>query len=241
MCRCIKVVAVVAVFITIKKKNRKLTYSLRLNNMPTYSASFGGRAGRAKGKTPKKKKSKIKCPLCGKNGHEEADCPRAQADSEAAEGVGARGGEAAKGGAGSGITHKTSRRAKGSGKDGSAAPKLALPLGFTAAGDAGALSTLSSISEAGGGGGGGEGGSGLPYLFFDAGCDVGATLDHLTTMPSTRKKSKGSTPTTLYQQSMASSASNYGGAICRQYVTCGEAKKGGGKKREESRLLHLHL
>lgn len=209
--------------------------------MPTYSASFGGRAGRAKGKTPKKKKSKIKCPLCGKNGHEEADCPRAQADSEDAEGVGARGGEAAKGGAGSGITHKTSRRAKGSGKDGSAAPKLALPLGFTAAGDAGALSTLSSISEAGGGGGGGEGGSGLPYLFFDAGCDVGATLDHLTTMPSTRKKSKGSTPTTLYQQSLASSASNYGGAICRQYVTCGEAKKGGEKKREESRLLHLHL
>lgn len=80
--------------------------------MPTYSASFGGRAGRAKGKTPKKKKSKIKCPLCGKNGHEEADCPRAQADSEDAEGVGARGGEAAKGGAGSGITHKTNYTSK---------------------------------------------------------------------------------------------------------------------------------
>ena len=169
--------------------------------MPTYSASFGGRAGR-EGKTPKKKKSKIKCPLCRKNGHEEADCPRAAA------GAGEKAGDEAeeqRAKPSQGISHKTSRRAKGSG-GGGAAPKLALPAGFAAAGNAAAMP---SIEEGGG--------DDAAYLFFDAGCDVGATLDHLGSVTG-GKKSKGDPPSVLYQQGIASSALNYGGSICRQSV-----------------------
>jgi hypothetical protein len=66
-----------------------------------YSATFGGRAGRSKKSGPKSKK--VKCLLCGAKGHDGDACPK-KGDLKPTAG--------AVGGAGSGITHKTSRRAK---------------------------------------------------------------------------------------------------------------------------------
>jgi hypothetical protein len=68
-----------------------------------YSAKFGGRAGKEKKTAPKAEAStnKIKCPLCGKKGHDGDGCPK---KDELTPGKVA-------GGEGSEINHKTSRKA----------------------------------------------------------------------------------------------------------------------------------
>ena len=203
---------------------------------PMYSATFGGRAGRSKGKAPKSKKSK--CPTCGKKGHEAAKCPKGPSSSSSAstttqeEGTADGAARVAKGGMGSGTTHKTSRRAKksaarphGGGGGSGGGSKLSLPPGFYAFGDE------ERVAEEGEGGGESSSGSGSgtpppPFLFFDAGCDVGATLDTLTTMMAERKGSKkskdvASSVSREYADALASSASNYGGCLCRQYLKPG--------------------
>ena len=46
----------------------------------TYSAMYGGRSGRAKGKAPKSKK--LKCPLCHAKGHDATNCPQIPAHND---------------------------------------------------------------------------------------------------------------------------------------------------------------
>lgn len=153
-----------------------------------YSAMYGGRSGRAKGKQTKSKKNKHKCSLCNTKGHNEEDCP----DKEEAL---ARQPSKNSGGAGSGISHKTSRKAsKKDEDDKNDNTTLQLVEGFYTRKD------VTSSDD--------------PFLYFDAGCDVGATLDTLTAL----KKSKANTPKSMYGAAMEESASNYGGCVCRQYL-----------------------
>lgn len=93
--------------------------------MPTYSASFGGRAGRAKKGV---KKSKGKCPICKKQGHSEKDCPKY--DSSKSFKNSNSGGAVS--GPGSGVTHKQTRKANKTGGNSQLKDpnKVELPKGF---------------------------------------------------------------------------------------------------------------
>jgi Tat protein secretion system quality control protein TatD with DNase activity len=169
-----------------------------------YSAQYGGRSGRAKGKQSKSKK-KNKCGICGTKGHDDDDCPNKATTAAAAKNSG---------GAGSGISHKTSRKAakKTSSSDltdyssedaNGPTTTLTLPLGFCTS------ETVTTVMAD-------------PFFFFDAGCDIGGTLDALALQTSTgSKKTKVNTPVATYQAAIAASASNYGGALCRQYLRPG--------------------
>lgn len=199
-----------------------------------YSAQYGGRSGRAKGKTSKPKREK--CVRCGAKGHLIEACTKPVREGEEEEEMEKlRMAQTAKnsGGAGSGISHKTSRAAGAKSKEGGGG------------------------SGGGGGGGGGgkqkEGGSGaggadhqsIPSPFinqnpdqvltaadkeqaeetdtdwfevWDAGCDVGASLDALSASLGSAKKAM-----TAYQAAMSTAQLQhykpvrcvYGGCICR--------------------------
>jgi Tat protein secretion system quality control protein TatD with DNase activity len=142
-----------------------------------YSATFGGRAGRSKKSGPKSKK--VKCLLCGAKGHDGDACPK-KGDLKPTAG--------AVGGAGSGITHKTSRRAK----------KEA-----TEDDDVVEDHVLAALDD---------NNNNNPYFVFDAGCDVGASVDSLAVLLKAPEKKCVAT----YNASVSSPI--YGGAICRQYI-----------------------
>jgi Tat protein secretion system quality control protein TatD with DNase activity len=178
-----------------------------------YSAQFGGRAGRSKGKAPKSKKKK--CPVCGKKGycHKEDQCPTIAAGGN---GGGKQPPLAIKatGGAGSGRGNRVTRRAKGrsaKGGDHRAPAQLPLPAGFLRAADfseAGAAGHL-AFAEARGGD---------PFLYFDAACDVGAVLDTIARLASEKKLKSKEPAGALYRRALDEAACNYGGCVCRQYL-----------------------
>jgi Tat protein secretion system quality control protein TatD with DNase activity len=156
---------------------------------------YGGRSGRAKGKQSQPKKNKNRCGLCHEKGHFETDCPTATAADIAAWNLRAKSNS---GGAGSGISHKTSRKAKTLDEPNSneGAPALILPEGFFPLSEV----TAAQCEDE-------------PYLYFDAGCDVGDTLDYISSL--SRRKTKASNQ---YQKELAASAFHYGGCICRQLI-----------------------
>ena len=145
-----------------------------------YSAQFGGRAGRSKGKAPKSKKKK--CPVCGKKGycHKQEQCPTV------VEGGGGETPAKAKGGAGSGRGNRVTRRAKGRNnnkREGENA-RLPLPDGFLHASDSSEAGAAGHVAFA-------AAADGDPFLYFDAACDVGAVLDTIAQLASDKKlKSK---------------------------------------------------
>jgi len=194
--------------------------------MPTYSAKFGGRAGRAKAKTPKaskKSKAKRKDAISDNNGQNDPESQSTSEDVKAKR----------TGGMGGGTNHKTSRKAhrvasKNRSPD-DARHKLPWPPGFVVASGsatdaedgrpstrtaADCSDTSSNIRV------GPEGREDEPYFFFDAGCNTRAAIDHLATdVVGASKQFKGkSTPSSLYQQAIQASPTNYGGCICRMYV-----------------------
>jgi Tat protein secretion system quality control protein TatD with DNase activity len=184
-----------------------------------YSAKYGGRSGRSKGKqaTSKKKKHQ-KCSLCEEKGHDAADCPRVVGPVKNS------------GGAGSGRSHKTTARAAKGGNesatltdnnndaDGSTLP---LPPGFynslTALlqrdDDAPPLTDTATSTT-----------TDYPVL-FDAGCNVAEALDVIAQL----KKSKSATSTTTYRQALAQqSALPYGGCLVRHMLKAGKSWNGQG-------------
>jgi Tat protein secretion system quality control protein TatD with DNase activity len=150
-----------------------------------YSSKFGGRAGRSKKMNPKASNKK-KCPFCGAKGHDGDACPKKDATGVTTPIV------TVIGGAGSGISHKTSRKATttasscNKAKDGSE----------LMAGDDHGLTVVNDN----------------PYFVFDAGCDVGASIDGLAILLKVPEKKCVST----YHAAIAGPL--YGGAICRQYI-----------------------
>lgn len=147
-----------------------------------YSSKFGGRAGRSKKMNPKASGTKKKCPFCGAKGHDGETCPKKDTGIVPIVTV--------IGGAGSGISHKTSRKATTScTKDSSEEGRM------TVGNDHG----LTVVND-------------NPYFVFDAGCDVGASIDGLAILLKVPEKKCVST------YHAAISGPLYGGAICRQYI-----------------------
>jgi hypothetical protein len=75
----------------------------------TYSAMYGGRSGRAKGKAPKSKK--LKCILCQAKGHDAATCPQIKNDDDHQKKEQVLKATLMQPTLGFGKTHKTSRKA----------------------------------------------------------------------------------------------------------------------------------
>lgn len=152
-----------------------------------YSAQYGGRSGRAKGKVPKSKKKK--CPICDAKGHDETDCPKKGEKITSNRTI-----------LGFGKTHKSSRKAR---KADSTVSEN------SANGDESTSLTLESVFD-----------MTLvetnPFFFFDAACDVGASIDTLATLHSSEKKAKST-----YQAALEGYRQMYGGCICRQLLKPG--------------------
>lgn len=164
-----------------------------------YSAKYGGRSGRSKGKQAvSKKKKHQKCSLCQEKGHDAEDCPRVKTNSRNS------------GGAGSGRSHKSSRKA-GDGKqdDGSSEKNGLLPPGFFTTVDE-LVSDIRANTTS-------EDKQLPPPVLFDAGCDVGEALDQIA---STNKKKSA---TVTYRN--AAAAVPYAGCLCRQLLKPGKAWK----------------
>jgi Tat protein secretion system quality control protein TatD with DNase activity len=155
-----------------------------------YSATFGGRAGRSKKSGPKSKK--VKCGLCGAKGHDGEACPK---KGELAHTV-----TSSVGGAGSGITHKTSRKAKKAVLDDE--PQQLTDYGLALSNDNDNLNDNDSINP----------NNINPYVVFDAGCDVGASMETLAILFKASEKKCIATYLAAIQSPL------YGGAICRQYI-----------------------
>jgi hypothetical protein len=151
---------------------------------------YGGRSGRAKGKAPKGKKSK--CALCDAKGHVAADCPVKDVLPDVT--------RANKTGQGHGLTHRTSRKAKK--PEDSASQQEQQPGGCVV--DANAIFDMKLVEQ-------------NPFFFFDAGCDVAATLDALAALQGSGKKA-----VKAYQSSLAAVKTLYGGCICRQFLKPGK-------------------
>jgi hypothetical protein len=187
-----------------------------------YSAQYGGRSGRSKGKqaTSKKKKHQ-KCTLCDEKGHEAEDCPHNQTTSNS-------------GGAGSGRAHKTSKRAgsdaaalngnnpNGNGEGGADTSGGLLPSGFFATVDDLMAAEVAATDNTSADDTVAEAITLSAPVLFDAGCDVGQALDCIAT---TNKK-KSSTATSTYRYNVYSiSAMPYAGCICRQLLKPGKPWK----------------
>lgn len=145
-----------------------------------YSSKFGGRAGRSK-KVNSSNIKKPKCPYCGAKGHDGDACPKKSSSSTIPIIP------AVISGAGSGISHKTSRKASSTTVAKDDATVGELPVGLSVDND-------------------------NPYFVFDAGCDVGASIDGLAILLKLSERKCVSTYNT------AISTPLYGGAICRQYI-----------------------
>lgn len=159
----------------------------------TYSAMYGGRSGRAKGKAPKGKKSK--CALCDAKGHTADECPNVYKDPSNPLDKAL----AAKTPLGFGHTHKTSRKARGS-KDNSNNNNCS-----TNGGEGGGTAALSTWlakvfpqSEL----------DRDPFYCLDAGCDSAASLDSLATLQGSSKKGKATLAVALDNPL-------YGACLCR--------------------------
>jgi Tat protein secretion system quality control protein TatD with DNase activity len=124
---------------------------------------------------------KPKCPYCGAKGHDGDACPK-KSSSSAIPVI-----PTVISGAGSGISHKTSRKASSTtvAKEDTAVGDL--PEGLSVDND-------------------------NPYFVFDAGCDVGASIDGLAILLKLPERKCVSAYNT------AISTPLYGGAICRQYI-----------------------
>jgi Tat protein secretion system quality control protein TatD with DNase activity len=171
--------------------HRPYVYSFPLYNINInmYSAQYGGRSGRAKGKTPKGDK----CPICQKKGHVEDSCPKREDTKFKIK---------AKTGAGSGFSHKTSRKA---GSDEKQKNKNDQQDGN---GNETALTPVFEIQEVDA--------QNSPFFFFDAGCDVGESIDSLAILQGSSKRAMSK-----YQAGLDSSKELYGGCICRQLLKPG--------------------
>jgi Tat protein secretion system quality control protein TatD with DNase activity len=186
-----------------------------------YSAKYGGRSGRAKGKqTASKKKKHQKCSICQTQGHSAEDCPRIKNP------------EKNSGGAGSGISHKGTNRPGGhpngrsksdtDDKGDSSENSRLLPAGFFATVEDIMVDIMSSTTTS-------TTTTVLvppkppPPVIFDAGCDVGGALEYVESVVSSNKKKAS---TTTYRKSMdTQSAIPYAGCICRQMLKPGKAWK----------------
>jgi hypothetical protein len=169
---------------------------------------YGGRSGRAKGKTPKGKKAK--CPICDTKGHTKDDCPKREDTTFQLK---------AKTGAGSGFSHKTSHKASqnrnkngGGGTSGEEHPhngnNVALPFGVQDVDDDYDHCDDNSTSP--------------PFFCFDAGCDVAASLDSLATLQGSAKKAMATYQAALTEKHCQDL---YGGCICRQLLKPGRPWK----------------
>jgi Tat protein secretion system quality control protein TatD with DNase activity len=165
-----------------------LSASFTLYNISMYSAQYGGRSGRAKGKTPKGDK----CSICEKKGHVEADCPKRDDPKFKLK---------AKTGAGSGFTHKTSRKAGSDKKKNGSS-------GDDGNGNETALTPVFEIKDVDA--------QNSPFFCFDAGCDVGESIDSLATLQGSSKRAMSA-----YQAALNGSKDLYGGCICRQLLKPG--------------------
>ena len=199
--------------------------------MPTYSSKFGGRAGKEKkSNVAKERKSKPKCPICHKAGHEGPECPKRPEGGIPPSGIEFRGKKA--GGLGGGTAHKGSKKA-GRQKDGRNCEKesdrlrLRLPDGFFSEQDV-TLSMLSTVRDR-------DDDDDAPHsLFLDAGSDVNAVLDALAQSNSGKKNSK--TPEDEYAKRLLNDAPwNFGGAVIRQLVNVKKGWEETGEKNERVR------
>jgi Tat protein secretion system quality control protein TatD with DNase activity len=159
-----------------------------------YSAQYGGRSGRAKGKTPKGDK----CSICGKKGHLEEACPKRDDTKFTLK---------AKTGAGSGFTHKTSRKAGSDKKKNGASEDDG-----NGNGNETTLTPVFEIKEVDA--------QKSPFFFFDAGCDVGEAIDSLATLQGSSKRAMST-----YHAALNGSKDLYGGCICRQWLKPGRPWK----------------
>ena len=179
-----------------------IVYFQSAGSYTMYSGTFGGRAGRSKRSAPKKKS---KCTVCGKKGCSILECPKVKSGEVDPNKVQST---KSKGGAGSGRGNRSTRKAKPTSADGAVKQDgPCLPFGFFRNTDFSETGIAGHISAAE-----------YPFLFFDAGCDVGATIDTIDQLKKLKRKCK---PTELYQKAIATSAANYGGCICRQYLKPG--------------------
>ncbi len=167
-----------------------------------YSAQFGGRAGRSKGKAPKKTKKKRKQ-------EKQAAQQQQQQQQQQQAGGGVAGARGAKP-SGGGSNHKTSRKAggavgnSGGGGNGSSKPggpvTLTLPDGFRSRGD-------DDDDD-------GSDTDGRPTnLLFDSGADLSATLDKL------ENGGKKTTKKLLAAlDNLDITPDDYGGCVCRMFL-----------------------
>ena len=166
----------------------------------TYSAMYGGRSGRAKGKAPKSKK--LKCILCQAKGHDAASCPQIKDDDDHQKKEQVLKATLMQPTLGFGKTHKTSRKA---------GTILNAAIGsshnnvdddnennnqtdnifdmFREINDVSYHNSSNIHYE--------------PLIILDGGCDIGATLDHIATTitNSNLKKAK-----ITYQNTIATTA-----------------------------------
>jgi Tat protein secretion system quality control protein TatD with DNase activity len=158
-----------------------------------YSSKFGGRAGRSKKINPKQSNDKKKCPYCASKSHDGDSCSK--------KGLTMLRQPTVTGGAGSGITHKTSRKAM------KKMPREEETEGL-----------LDTSTEYGQWWSGTVGEDEIePLVVFDTGCDVGASLDSLSIL----WKAAEAKCLATYRADIATSPW-YGGAICRQYLKVGK-------------------
>lgn len=155
----------------------------------TYSAMYGGRSGRAKGKAPKSKK--LKCSLCDAKGHNVEQCPYKET-KEFVKNILSKPTTLS-----FGKTHKTSRKAgsipsvsnDGNSNETSEFPDFNIFQQFP-------LDEIDDGSSA--------------FFAFDSGCDIAATLDMIATMTGSHKKGKSQ-----YQMALQPFHYIYGGCINR--------------------------
>jgi Tat protein secretion system quality control protein TatD with DNase activity len=168
-----------------------------------YSSKFGGRAGRSKKINPKQSNDKKKCPYCASKSHDAESCSK--------KGSTVRRPLTVTGGAGSGITHKSSRKAM---KHIPPIPNEEKDEGLSVL----LLAGNNNCSDSH------EWWSQIvgedekdPLVVFDAGCDVGASLDSLSIL----WKAAETKCLATYRSSITKFP-GYGGAICRQYLKLGK-------------------
>jgi Tat protein secretion system quality control protein TatD with DNase activity len=161
------------------------TLSLNETCETMYSAKYGGRSGRAKGKAPKSKKKQ--CPICDAKGHDETDCPKKDEEIQSNRPQ-----------LGFGRTHKASRKANRS--DSSVSQNTNGDDDNNTSLTLESVFDIATVEED-------------PFFFFDASCDVGASIDSLATLQNSSKKAKST-----YQAALEGYKQMYGGCICRQLL-----------------------
>ena len=176
-----------------------------------YSATFGGRAGRSKKSGPKSKK--VKCVVCGAKGHAESACPKKPDSTTASTGTSTTTNynkPSSVGGAGSGITHKTSRKANSSTNNKKSDDTVAI--------DVIPPNNIISVMD----NNNNNNNNNNPYIVFDAGCNVGASIDQLAMLlKAPEKKCIATYKAAISLSSITAPRSvpyYYAGSICRHYI-----------------------